>query len=394
MNDGKIMKITDFLKTKGVFKDAKVLSETYIPDEFLFREEEISKIMKNLTSFFNDVPPNNLFIYGPPSTGKTHIIMAITNTLNEYAVKEGYKTQYIYINTGKRTLPQVLVNIAESMGIKAVINQGPMIVDIIKKRLDSKYFLIFDEFDRMGTTETHTNPYDFIVNVFTRMGSNVRIGCILNDIKILNKLDKASMSSYSPQKLYFRAYNASEITDILKDRCRKAFADGVIDDETVAEFGAFVYKSGIDLRTALKILLTAGRDTQINEKITINKLKEAFMEVEKDIIKEVVSNLNDTELLFTYAIVSAQIKQKSREVEKNIVYSAYEKICKNFGYPVLSWRHLSTRIATGLERQGIIKSDVHGRGKGRGTATFFSIDSIDPKEMKLYVEDEVKRRVE
>lgn len=394
MNDGKIMKITDFLKTKGVFKDAKVLSETYIPDEFLFREEEISKIMKNLTSFFNDVPPNNLFIYGPPSTGKTHIIMAITNTLNEYAVKEGYKTQYIYINTGKRTLPQVLVNIAESMGIKAVINQGPMIVDIIKKRLDSKYFLIFDEFDRMGTTETHTNPYDFIVNVFTRMGSNVRIGCILNDIKILNKLDKASMSSYSPQKLYFRAYNASEITDILKDRCRKAFADGVIDDETVAEFGAFVYKSGIDLRTALKILLTAGRDTQINEKITINKLKEAFMEVEKDMIKEVVSNLNDTELLFTYAIVSAQIKQKSREVEKNIVYSAYEKICKNFGYPVLSWRHLSTRIATGLERQGIIKSDVHGRGKGRGTATFFSIDSIDPKEMKLYVEDEVKRRVE
>ena len=71
----------------------------------------------------------------------------------------------------------------------------------------------------------------------------------------------------------------------------------------------------------------------------------------------------------------------------------YQNICNEFNYPVLSWRHLSTRIATGLERQGIIKSEVHGRGKGKGTATFFSIeDNVDIDEIIKVINEELKRR--
>ena len=397
MNDGKdkkVMKITDFMKrNNGVFKDTKVLSEGYIPDKFLFREDEISKIIRNINAYLDEIPPNNMFIYGPPSTGKTHILMAISNVLNEYSMKEGANSRYIYINTGKKTLPQVLVSIAESLGINAVINQGPSIFDRIKKKLNGNYFFIFDEFDRIEPTEGHSNPYNFIVNVFTRIGSNVRIACVLNDVKILKKFDDATLSSYSPQKLYFRPYNAQEITEILKDRCSKAFEEGVIDEEVVAEFGAFIYKSGIDLRTALKILLTAGRNAE-GGKISMKDLKVSFMEVEQNIIKEIISNLNDTELLFTYAIAISQHKYRSREIEKNIVYKMYQNVCNEFDYPTLSWRHLSTRIATGLEKQGIIRSEVHGRGKGKGTATFFSIDDgVELDEIIKVTNEELKRRV-
>jgi len=391
-----VRKITDFINKDTVFKDAKILSEDYIPDKFLFRDEEINQIISNLSAFFNGFPPNNMFIYGPPSTGKTHIMMSISNTLNEYAENQGEKIKYIYINAGGRTCPQVLVDVAYSVGLNAVINMGTNIISMVERKLNGKYYFIFDEFDRIKKTPLYPNPYDTIINPFTRMGSHVRIAVIVNNHKIYDKLEPATKSSYSPSKLYFRAYSIDETMKIIIDRCEKAFKEGVLEEGDIIYFARWIHRSGVDLRTAFKVLFTAGRiaSNGKKEKITYEDLQHAFKEVEQNMLKNTLSKLNDTELVFIHSIAVAQNNHEGGEVEKNIVYETYRRICNQVGLSQLSWKHLSTYITPKIEMQGIIKTSIHGRGRRRGTATFFSIDGASVDEMLKLTTEEVNRRFE
>jgi len=393
-----VRRITDFVDEESVFKNAKILSEDYIPntDKFLFREEEINSIMENLTTIFNGFPPNNMFIYGPPSTGKTHIMLSIIDALNEYSNTYGQNAKFIYINSGGRTAPQVLVEVANKLGLNAIINMGINIISLIEKNLheEKNYFFVFDEFDRMKRTPQYPNPYDTIVNPFTRMGSHVRIAVIVNNYKIYDKFDAPTKSSYSPLKLYFRAYNINETIHIIKDRCKDALKEGVIDDDTIIEFGKWIHKSGVDLRTAFKVIFRAGRRASMNKrkKIVYEDLQQAFREVEQDMLKSTLSKLNDAEFLFIHSIALAQKEHNLIEVEKNKVYQTYVEVCRSVGVSPLSWKHLSTYICPKIEMQGIIKTDVHGRGKGKGISTFFSIDSLDTDEMLKMTEVEMNRR--
>lgn len=391
------IRITDF-DNQSVFKDPKILSEDYIPktDKFLFRDAEINSIIENLSSVFNGIPPNNMFIYGPPSTGKTHVILSIINKLNEYANIYNMNTKFLYINAGGKTTSQVLVKVANKIGLNAMINMGSNIFTLIESNIhnNKNYFFVFDEFDRIKKTPQYQNPYDIIVNPFTRMGSNVRIAVIVNNYRIYDKLEKPTKSSFSPVKLYFRAYNIDETIRIITDRCKDAFKGDVIDDDTIIEFGRWIYKSGVDLRTAFKVLLRAGHIASIKkiQKIMYKDLRLAFMEVEEDMLRNTLIKLKDNGLLFVHSIALAQKLHNFEEIEKNTVYETYVQCCEEVGIPPLTWKHISTYICPTIEMQGIIKIRVHGRGKGRGTSTFFSIDGIDIDEILKITNEEINRR--
>ena len=257
---GDIKKLTDFMDNKdSIFKNATVLTEEYIPDKFLYREDEIHQIFFNISAFFHGIKPNNMLILGPPSSGKTHIMQAITDTLNEEAVRKDIKVKYIYVNVGNASLPGALSDTAREMGMIISKKLGLSIAGIIKRNMNGyKYCFVFDEFDRLKPTKEYRNPYDYLLNIFSRMGSGVCVVAIANNKNIMNRIEPPTKSSYSPIQMYFRAYNASEITEILKYRCNEAFESGIIDESVIERFSAWVYKTGLDLRTAFKVLLNAG----------------------------------------------------------------------------------------------------------------------------------------
>ena len=265
---------------------------------------------------------------------------------------------------------------------------------MIERNLNGKYYFIFDEFDRIKKTPLYKNPYDTIINPFTRMGSHVRIAVIVNNHKIYNSLEPATKSSYSPSKIYFREYNINETMNIIMDRCERAFKEGVLDENDIIYFARWIHRSGVDLRTAFKVLFTAGRiaSGNNNKKITYDDLQTAFKEVEQDMLKSALSKLNDSELLFIHSIAVAQIDNDGDEVEKNVVYDSYRRMCGNLGVAPLSWKHLSTYICPKIEMQGIIKTSIHGRGRSKGTATFFSIDGATVDEMLNLTNEEIDRR--
>ena len=393
-----ILRIDEFVERKSVFKNAQVLTEDYIPPKLLFREEEMTTIMSNLTAFFQQIKPNNMFILGQPSTGKTHILIAISNLLSQEAMKRDLNINYIYTNIGSMTLPQALVEIANEMGIHATKTMGLEIASKIKeevKRTKQYYCFILDEYDKMKVTRDHKNPYDVLINIFSRMGSHVCVTVVANNKNILNNIEPATKSSFSPQKLYFRDYNALEVTNILKDRCSLAFSDGIIDGSVIGRFGAWIYRSGVDLRTSLKILLNAGRKMANNggKYITFEDLLQAFKEVERNMMSDVISKLNDSEILLIHAIASAQKNRNAKEVEKNTVYSAYCDLCNNLGLQPLTWKHLITYICPKIEALHIINSEVHGRGKGKGTSTYFSIDGAELSEIIHMTKEEINSRL-
>ena len=394
---GDIKKLTDFMDNKdSIFKNATVLTEEYIPDKFLYREDEIHQIFFNISAFFHGIKPNNMLILGPPSSGKTHIMQAITDTLNEEAVRKDIKVKYIYVNVGNASLPGALSDTAREMGMIISKKLGLSIAGIIKRNMNGyKYCFVFDEFDRLKPTKEYRNPYDYLLNIFSRMGSGVCVVAIANNKNIMNRIEPPTKSSYSPIQMYFRAYNASEITEILKYRCNEAFESGIIDESVIERFSAWVYKTGLDLRTAFKVLLNAGYMIVDSKKtsITFEDLSTAFKRVEKDMLHDMLSKFNDTEILLIHSVATAQKYNSGMDVEKNIVYNVYTKICNEIGNVPLTWRHLNTYIFPNLELQGIIKKDVRGKGMGKGTATFFSLDGAEPDEITSITTEEINRRI-
>src|SRR3989338_1532481 len=88
----------NFLTRKSLFKNKEVLNSSYLPEEVLYREEQIQEIAHILAPALRSEKSSNLFIYGKTGTGKTLSIKHILRSLSLIATKNNIPLKTIYIN--------------------------------------------------------------------------------------------------------------------------------------------------------------------------------------------------------------------------------------------------------------------------------------------------------
>jgi len=372
----KIMNNNIFLKhltNPSIFKDKKVLSSSFVPDQILHREQEIESLSKILAPALKGYQPNNIFVYGTVGTGKTITIKFILNQLKEI---EKTKIKTIYINckmkkvadTEYRLFAQLLKEhgvIVPDTGLPTDVLYRKFF-DIVEKE-EKIVIIVLDEIDAL----VNKVGDEFLYNL-TRMNSELKrsqitiIG-ITNNLSFRDNLDLRVKSSLGEEEVLFKPYNALQLKDILKKRIEEGFNPGVVDEAVLNKCAAIAAQEHGDARRALDLIRVAAEIAERNGDIRVREehVDIAEQKLDMDRVIETIKSQPKQSQAVLLAIVNSVcngVCNNTKTVLTGDVFEAYQKICAKNNINVLTQRRISDLISE-LDMLGIITSKIISKGR-------------------------------
>ncbi len=274
---------SDFSDEKSVFRDERVLTPDYLPEDLIHREAQIKEMASTLRSVVKGKKPENMLIIGPPGTGKTTCAKYVLNQLSEYSKR----ALAIYINCWELSTRHAILNkLATSLG-EIVPRRGVATDEVTEKiseflRKEKRIpVIVLDEVDRLVISQYGEESilYD-LARSQEILGSEIAIIGISNGESFLSKLDARITSSFSQHRLYFKQYTPSQLKDILNARSKEAFKRGSLGKEVIPLCAATGAKKGGDARVSISTLWRAGKlaDRKNSSTVEIEHVKEVSPE--------------------------------------------------------------------------------------------------------------------
>lgn len=375
--------LENFLKKDSLFVDKTVLLSSYVPDEVLYREEQLQEVANILAPALRLEKPSNLFIYGKTGTGKTLSVKHVVSSMQNVAFNNNIKLKSIYVNcklkkiadTEYRLLAQIIKEFGQDIpptGLPTdeVYNIFYKLLDIEKQVI----LLILDEIDQL----TRKIGDDILYNL-TRINSELKNSqiCLVgisNNLIFVENLDPRVKSSLSEEELIFPPYNALQIQEILKKRAIKAFKEGAMQAGVIEKCSAYAARDHGDARRAIDLLRVAGEIAERNGSslIEISHLDEAEKKVETDtIITSIVTQPKQFQSVL-YAVLL--IYPQKKVFFTGEIYEIYKDLCKKTKFNVLTQRRVSDILAE-LDMLGVINAKIISKGRyGRTREISVSLD--------------------
>lgn len=377
----KLDDIFDNVMNNEIFKDRSVLQIKYTPENIPHRDEEIRYIAKILAPILNGEKPSNLLIYGKTGTGKTlcteYVSKQILKKTKELRVN--VKIEYINCRLGKLdTSYRILAEIMKKMGVK-IPTTGLPTMDIWGKFIDlieekkQLVILILDEIDQIiKMKKTKDKEEDNFLYTLSRKNQELKnsqisfIG-ISNEITFLDNIDSRTKSSLGEEEYIFKPYDALQLQDILSERCKLAFNEGVISSGIISKCSAYAAREHGDARRALNLLRIAAELSERDNKKTIEDeyIDLANKKIENDRVIEMVDSFPKQQKIVLYAIILLSKNKQNDKIEKfytGNVYDTYQDLCKKTNTEILTQRRIGD-ILTELDTMGIINSTVISKGR-------------------------------
>lgn len=368
--------IRETLKKYTVFKDKNSLLERYIPQNVPHRENQLLELTKILAVAIRKERPSNILIFGRPATGKTLVTLKVLQDIKEVADEENIVFRYVYINCRAKkysdTEYKVILQIAKELGAK-VKEKGSSTADIYNaflKEVDREgiTIIVLDEIDNLLN-----NSGDDILYTLTRSEKMTKYSFIgiSNNLRIKENLDPRVQSSLGTVELVFPPYDAIQLKDILYEREKIAFKEGVIGDGILERCAAKATREHGDVRKALELLMVAGdiADNEERSRIEASDLDKAEIAIEKNAIFEVVETLPKQSQLTLFSIINLF---KGEAIEASEIYKKNEELSKILNMPIVKARRISDYISE-LDMLGIIRTNISYKGR-YGKAKEISLD--------------------
>ncbi len=362
-----------YLKARKIFKNKEVLRHSYTPKELPHRKDQIEELAHILVPVLRGEPPSNVFVYGKTGTGKTVTIKFVTEELRKASRKYNVPVDVIYINceiidTQYRVLANVVNYFKDRTGVEVPMVGWPTdeVYSKLKRVLESTgsfVIIVLDEIDKLVKKSG-----DDVLYSLTRINSElsrtkVSIIGISNDLKFKDYLDPRVISSLSEEEVVFPPYDANQLRDILLQRARDAFYEGVLDSGVVPLCAALAAREHGDARRALDLLRVAGEiaEREGASKVTERHVIKAQEKIEQDTMEEVIKTLPLHSKVLLYAIV---LMDENGDLPANTgdVYSVYSELCDRIDLPPLTQRRISDLINE-LDMLGIINAKVVSKGR-------------------------------
>ncbi|NOR84603.1 ORC1-type DNA replication protein [archaeon] len=377
---------SNYLSKKPIFSNKKVLMSNYTPDTVPHRENQINQLGRIILPALKNERPSNVFIYGSTGTGKTLVTNYVLNELVIAGKQNNTKISTIYVNCKMKRVADTeyrfLAFLADKLGKKVPPTGLPtdQVYKIFFKALEEQegvLIIIIDEIDSLVDKVGD----DFLYNL-TRINQdleNVKVAIIgiSNNISFTDYLDARVKSSLSEEDLIFPPYNAVQLQDILQERTKIAFSEGILECGVNQKCAALAAQEHGDARRALDLLRVAGEMAERNgdEIISIKHVDMAEEKVDTDRILEVVKTQPKQSKAIIYTLLS-KIENESDKILTGDVYNTYIATCKKVILKPLTQRRVSD-ILSELDMLGIINAKVisNGRyGRTREISLAFSKD--------------------
>mgnify|MGYP001596054223 CR=1 FL=1 len=373
----------NYLKKESIFLDKKTLFPSYIPEEIIYREEQLQEVANILAPALRMEKPSNLFIYGKTGTGKTISVKHVLLSMHKVAIQNNVALKFIYINCKLKKVAdteyRLIAQLVKEFGQEIPSTGLPTdeVYNVFYKLLDQKkqiILLVLDEVDQLTK-----KIGDEILYNLTRINSELQNSqiCLIgisNNLIFTENLDPRVKSSLSEEEIIFSPYNAIQIQDILRKRASKAFQEGILQPGVIEKCAAYSARDHGDARRAIDLLRIAGEiaERSGSKLVEIIHLDEAEKKIEADKIISSATNQPKQFQSVLYAILLLSPKKKNFFTGE--IYDVYKDLCRQVKLNVLTQRRVSDMLAE-LDMLGIINAKIISKGRyGRTREICLSLD--------------------
>ncbi|MFH1669947.1 MAG: AAA family ATPase, partial [Candidatus Woesearchaeota archaeon] len=303
---------------------------------------------------------------------KTVCVRHTTQKLEEVAKQNNIELQVVYVNCKLSKVAdteyRLIAHLAREFG-KEIPYTGLPTGEVYKyfySAIDSKkciVLLVLDEIDQLISKTSDEILYNLTRINSELVNAQIAIVGISNDLIFADNMDPRVKSSLSEEELVFPPYNALQIQDILKQRARHAFKEGIIEPGLLEKCAAYAAKDHGDARRALELIRVAGELAERNneESIPIKYLDMAEDKIEKDRILDIITTQPQQFKATLYAALSLSNNKKST-IFTGDLYEIYKKICTQTGLRPLTQRRIADIISE-FDMLGIINANVISKGR-------------------------------
>jgi archaeal cell division control protein 6 len=385
----------NFINKESLFADKSVLMSNYVPNDILYREEQLQEVANILAPVLRMEKPSNLFIFGKTGTGKTLSVKHIIEMMSKVAEKNNISFKPIYINCKLKRVADTEYRLIAQL-IKEFGKQVPStglptdeVYNIFYKLIDQEkqiILLVLDEIDQLTK-----KIGDEILYNLTRINAELKNAqiCLLgisNNLVFSENLDPRVKSSLGEEELIFPPYNALQIQEILRKRAEVAFKENAVQSGVIEKCSAYAAREHGDARRAIDLLRVAGEIAERSGSsiVEINHLDDAEKKVESDkIINSVVNQPKQFQSVI-YAILL--ISPQKRQFYTGEIYEVYKNICKQTKFNILTQRRISDILAE-LDMLGIINAKIISKGRyGRTREVSLSVEENIMIKLKEIIE--------
>lgn len=398
-----------------IFKDEKLLQPTNIVDEdrIVGRDEQLDEVIYTLEPAFDNNPPDDMLLHGPPGTGKSLIVRTVANKFVELGDELGHDFSSVYLNCRNITSEDsAAFNLGEKVADELDIEFGlarsgitttekyERLFEMISEHTDH-IVLILDELESLvGRYRTSNDDYAYsdLLYELSRATDNYDIGYQLTVAVLTNDgdsledgLDPRVSSSFSPQRILFDDYDADQLRSILNKR-RDAFREGVLDEGVIMLCAAFAAQGEGDARVAINLLNSAGKLARRNRDNMVleEHCREAREEFKTDLYVRELKNATISKRATVYAAALCEMNNPT-DIEgapKQIIYKIYRNIAQDIKLEPKGKRKLTLYLDEYVTNSLLEKNKNHfGQSIGTHSIYEFQTDPTAAKDAILEATD-------
>ncbi len=358
-----------FLRGAQIFRDRERLRHDFVPENLPHREDQIRFLGEIVAPVLKGVRCSNILIYGKTGTGKTAVAKYVLHKLSQKALECASPVKFCYVNCRwVGTEYRVLSALCCALGVKVPFTGLALgeVFDRFRKGLGTRngvFIAVLDEIDALVETRGDTLLYELTrVNETLPLGKTSIVG-ISNDLRFKDFLDPRVLSSLSEEEIVFRPYDAAELRDILLERAKSAFFNGVLSDSAVSLCAALAAAEHGDARRVLDLLRVAGElaEREGAKIITEEHVRRAETRIEHDRVVEALKNLPAHSKLVLFGVYILMKANIARAITGEI-YEIYCELCEQAGLTHLTQRRVSGLINE-LDVIGLLNTQVVSMGR-------------------------------
>ncbi|OIB55638.1 ORC1-type DNA replication protein [Natrialba sp. SSL1] len=358
---------------ESVFRDEHVFEIDYVPETFQHREGQMRNLTYALRPAVRGSRPLNVVVRGPPGTGKTTSIQKLfdevgAQTSDVRTIRVNCQVNATRYSVFSRLFEGTFDYEPPSSGIsfKKLFSQiaEKLVEDdrVLVVALDDVNYLFYEN-------EASDTLYSLLRAHEEHPGAKIGVVVVSSDpsLDVIDELDSRVQSVFRPEDVYFPVYDQPEIVDILDERVRRGFHDGVIGRETLEYVAELTADSG-DLRVGIDLLRRAGLNAEMRASRSVERqdVEESYEQSKYINLSRSLSGLTDTEQTLLEVIAHHDGEQAGE------VYEAFREQT-DLGYTRYS------EIVNKLDQLGLIDAEyaeVDGRGRSRSLSLSYEKDAV------------------